>query len=75
MEDLEILEEKPYKFEVILNANNESAERNNLSLKVTFELPDNYPNEVPSILIKNLSPEIIDNNRILQFDKLVMNKA
>lgn len=43
LEDLEIKEEKPYKFEVILNANNESAEKNFLKLKLIFELPDTYP--------------------------------
>ena len=47
MDDLVMLEEKPYKFEVQLNANNESLERNHLSLRLTFELPDDYPNTVP----------------------------
>ena len=43
MDDLEVLEEKPFKFEVMLNANNESAEKNYLKLKMTFELPEDYP--------------------------------
>ncbi len=30
MDDLVMLEEKPYKFEVLLNANNESKEKNHL---------------------------------------------
>ena len=74
MDDLQMLEEKPYKFEVLLNANNE-LERNHLQLKLTFELGQNYPTEVPSIRIKNLTPEIINNNLVLEFDKLVTKKA
>jgi hypothetical protein len=75
LEDFTLIEEKPYKFEVLLNANNESSDKNHLQLKLIFELPENYPNEVPSIIIKNLTPDIIDNNRILFFEKLVMQKA
>ena len=43
MDDLLIIEEKPYKFEVMLNANNESADRNYIKLKLIFELPEDYP--------------------------------
>ena len=75
MEDLVIHEEKPYKFEVLLNSNNESKEKNHLQLKLTFELPDDYPNSMPSIRVKNMSPDIINNNMILEFEKLISNKA
>ena len=74
MEDLLILEEKPYKFEVLLKANNES-DRNHLQLKVTFELPERYPSEVPNVRIKNLSTDLVDNNLILHFEKLLGKKA
>ena len=75
MDDLNIIEEKPYKFEVLLNSNNESKDKNHLQLKVTFELPDDYPHSMPSIRIKNLSPDIINNNLILDFEKLITSKA
>ena len=75
MDDLKILEEKPYKFEVLLNSNNESQDKNHIQLKLTFELPDDYPNSMPSIRIKNLSPDIINNNLILDFERLIGNKA
>ena len=75
MDDLVILEEKPYKFEVLLNSNNESKEKNHLQLKLTFELPDDYPNSMPSIRMKNMSPDIINNNMILDFERLITNKA
>jgi hypothetical protein len=75
MDDLVMLEEKPYKFEVLLNANNESVSKNHISLKLIFELPEDYPNSVPSIRLKNLSPDIINNNLILEFEKLIMKKA
>ncbi|TNV76343.1 hypothetical protein FGO68_gene13972 [Halteria grandinella] len=74
LDDLVMLEERPFRFEVLLNANNELS-RNHLQLKLTFELPDDYPNVVPSIRIKNLSPDIINNNIVLEFDKLVTKKA
>ncbi len=75
LEDLEIKEEKPYKFEVMLNANNESVEKNYLKLKLIFELPDTYPEQVPIVRIKNLTPDIIHNNKMLEFEKLVASKA
>ena len=75
MEDFQLIEEKPYKFEVLLKANSESVEKNHLSLKLTFELPDDYPNNVPSVRLKNLSPDIINNNLVLEFEKLIMKKA
>lgn len=40
-----------------------------------FELPDAYPNEVPTIRIKNQSPDIIDNNKILDFERQAIEKA
>jgi len=75
MEDFTLLEEKPYKFELLLKANSESEEKNHLSLKLTFELPEDYPNNVPSVRLKNLSPDIINNNLVLEFEKLIMKKA
>ena len=70
-----MLEEKPYKFEVLLNANNESTDKNHISLKLIFELPEDYPNTVPLIRLKNLSPDIINNNLVLDFERLIMKKA
>lgn len=65
MDDIEILEERPFKFEVILNSNNESDEKNHLKLKVIMELKEDYPHSAPITIIKNLSPDIIDNNMLL----------
>lgn len=70
-EELEILEEKPYKFEITINSNGESAEKNYIKLKAVFDLHTDYPHQTPVIRIKNLSPDILDNNNINQFDKLV----
>ena len=75
MEDFQGIEEKPYKFEVLLKANSESDEKNHLSLKLTFELPEDYPSTVPSVRLKNLSPDIINNNLVLEFERLIMKKA
>ena len=66
-EELNIKREKPYNIEIILNSNTESEERNYLKLMLIFDLPEDYPNEVPVFRIKNLSPEYIDNNTLEKF--------
>jgi len=43
MEEFLLEEERPYKFEITINSNGESAEKNHLKLKAIFDLPDNYP--------------------------------
>ena len=75
MDDIEILEDRPFKFEVNINANSESKEKNFLRLRLTFELPENYPHFTPSVRIKNLSPDILDNNNVLELEKVITNKA
>lgn len=75
MDDIQVLEERPFKLEVLLNANNESADRNYLKLKLIIELREDYPNSVPRIIIKNLSQDIISNNMMIEFEKIVLFKA
>ena len=60
-EEIKIEKEKPYKFEIMLNSNTESEERNFLKLRITFDLPEDYPSQIPFFRIKNLSTEYIDN--------------
>lgn len=67
-EELTIKKEKPYQLEVLLNSNTESEERNYLKLRVIYDLPQGYPNEVPFFRIKNLSPDYIDNNALESFE-------
>ena len=67
-EELNIKREKPYQIEILLNSNTESDEsRNYLKLMIIFDLPEDYPNEIPVFRIKNLSPDYIDNNALEQF--------
>lgn len=66
-EELTIKREKPYNFEILVNSNNESAERNYLKLKIIFDLPVDYPNEIPYFRIKNLSTDYVDNNALEKF--------
>ena len=40
-----------------------------------IELPETYPFTAPLIRIKNLTPDIIDNNRMIDFEHLVQVKA
>ncbi len=70
-----VLEERPFKIDVTLNSSNESEEKNFLKMKLTFEIPPDYPNSVPLIRMKNLTPEIIHNNLVLEFERLVAQKS
>ena len=74
MDEFEMMEERPYKFEIMVNSNSESKEKNHLKLKLVFDLPDSYPHETPVVRIKNLCADILDNNRILEFDNIVRQK-
>lgn len=67
-EELSIKKEKPYQLEVLLNSNTESEERNYLKLRVIYDLPEAYPNEVPFFRLKNLSPDYLDNNALEMFE-------
>jgi len=65
MDDMEVIEERPFRLEIVLNSNNESDEKNYLKMKITFQLPDTYPHQVPVIILRNLAPDIIDNNMVI----------
>eukprot|EP00347_Sterkiella_histriomuscorum_P009668 403340330 len=75
MDDFELLEERPFKIQIQLNSNNESDDKNHLKMKITLELKEDYPNSIPSFRIKNLAQDIVDNNMLIEFEKLVSAKA
>ena len=60
-EELKINKEKPYNFEITINSNTESEDKNFLKLRITFDLQEDYPNQIPYFKVKNLSPDYIDN--------------
>ena len=74
-EEFVLKREKPYNFEIIVNSNTESEERNFLKLKLIFDLPETYPNEVPYFRVKNLSPDYIDNNTLEKFEEEMRERA
>jgi len=74
-EELNIKKEKPYQIEILLNSNTTSEDRNYLKLIVVYDLPADYPNEVPVFRIKNLSPEHMDNNALESFADLMRERA
>lgn len=75
MDEFTLLEDKPFKFEIILNSNTESADKNYLKLQVIVDFPQNYPNQVPQMRLRNLCPEIINNNKMLELETIVQTKA
>jgi len=74
-EELYVKREKPYNFEILIHSNNETDERDFLKLKLIFDLPESYPDEIPYFRIKNLSPEYIDNNAIEKFEEEMRERA
>jgi|TARA_B110000285_G_scaffold101885_1_gene115917 hypothetical protein len=74
--ELTIYAVKPYVVEVIINSNTESEEKNNLKLKVRFDLPGGYPHtEEPIVRIKSLSGDYLDNNDIYRYEQLIRKTA
>jgi hypothetical protein len=43
MDEFVLVEERPFKFEIQINSNGESEEKNHLKLKAIIDLPDSYP--------------------------------
>ena len=74
-EEFVIKREKPYNFEILIHSNTESEERNYLKLKLIFDLPESYPNEIPYFRIKNLCPDYIDNNALEIFENEMRERA
>merc|ERR1740139_929762 len=74
-EELLIKREKPYNFEILIHSNTETEERDYLKLKLIFDLPEGYPNEIPYFRIKNLAPDYIDNNALEVFENEMRERA
>ena len=73
-EELEIIQERPYKLELKINTHEED-EFNFLKLILTFDLPAAYPNEVPVFRIKNLAYDYLDNKLIDKYETEMRQKA
>tara|TARA_B110000285_G_C14939299_1_gene521202 strand:- start:257 stop:847 length:591 start_codon:yes stop_codon:yes gene_type:complete len=59
-EELVVRAIKPYTFEIMINSNPEK-EENHLKMLLKVELPHDYPNSVPFLNLKNMSPQYLDN--------------
>lgn len=75
VDEFKLIDEKPYKFEIMINSNQEAEERNFLKLKAIIDLPVTYPTQAPIVRLKNLCSDILDNNHILKFDNVVREKS
>ena len=62
-EELEIKQSKPYKFEIKINSNAES-EDNHLQILLIVDMPYNYPQKVPFMRLKNLTPDYLNNQML-----------
>ena len=66
--EFKLLSENPYSFEIEVNANSESEDRNHLKLLVRFDLPATYPETLPVIRLKNLSKEYLDSSDMYRYE-------
>ena len=66
-EELNIKEKHPYTFEIQINSNPEK-EENHLKMLLLVELPHDYPNSVPFLRIKNLSPNFLNNQLLDEYE-------
>ena len=73
-EELVIESTKPYKFEVQINSNADAAD-NYLKVKLIVEMPPDYPQNIPFMRLKNLSPEYLDNKMLDDFEGEIREKA
>lgn len=62
-DEFTVMAEKPYKFKIMINSNS-ADEDNHLKMLLTVELPKDYPESVPHFLLKNKSPDYLNNNLI-----------
>ena len=74
-EELTIIQEQPYKLEIIINSNTESEDRNFLKMKIHFDLGNSYPDVLPYFRLKNLSPDYMDNNFLDRCENLMRTKG
>ena len=73
-DEFTILAKKPFKFEIMINSNSESAE-NHLQMLLIVELPHDYPNTIPDMRLKNKSPKYLDNRMIDEYECQMRAKA
>ena len=45
-----------------------------MKVKLIVSLPEKYPEEKPELRLKNMSPEVIGNNKINEFEDLLEEK-
>lgn len=73
-DELKILREKPLNFQIQINSNQEE-EDNHLKALLIFDMPEDYPLQVPYFRIKNLCPDYIDNTRLDQIEQEMRDQA
>ena len=68
-EEFVLRRERPYQFEILLNSNSETEENNHLKLKLIFDLPRLYPDETPTVRIKNLAETYINTTLMYMYEE------
>ena len=66
-DEMTILTNRPWNMEIIINANSEPTE-NFLKMLLILEIPHDYPNNIPFLRLKNLSPEFLNNANLDEYE-------
>jgi|TARA_B110001450_G_C17444612_1_gene409367 hypothetical protein len=66
-EEIVVRSKHPYTFEITINSNPEK-EENHLKMLLMVELPHDYPNSVPFLRLKNLSPDFLNNKNLDDYE-------
>lgn len=73
-DEFEVQQIKPYKFTIVINSNAEP-EDNHLKMLLQVEWPVDYPQSVPFCLLKNMSPQYLDNKMLDDYEQEIRKKA
>ena len=66
-EEMTIHSIKPWKIDVIINSSSEPDD-NYLKMLLIMEVPHDYPNNIPFMRLKNLSPDYLNNANLDQYE-------
>ena len=65
--ELNIKQKHPYKLEIMINSSSEE-EENYLKMIFQLEIPHDYPNNIPFMMLKNMSPDYLNNQNLDKFE-------
>ena len=66
-EEMKVHSTKPWKIDITINSSSEPDD-NYLKMLLILEIPHDYPNNIPFMRLKNLSPEYLNNANLDEYE-------